>query len=78
MPIVRRCRDDEQPALLNIINFAAQRYHGAIPADRWHEPYMSLEELAAEMAAGVEFWGAELDTALVGVMGAAHQALVFG
>ena len=69
MPIVRRCRDDEQPAVLNIINFAAQRYHGAIPADCWHEPYMSLEELAAEMAAGVEFWGAKLDTALVGVMG---------
>jgi len=55
--------------LLRIINLAAQRYHGVIPADCWHEPYMPADELAAEMAAGVEFWGAELDTALVGVMG---------
>jgi GNAT superfamily N-acetyltransferase len=68
MPNIRRCRDDEQPALLGIINLAAQRYHGVIPADRWHEPYMPAAELAAEMAAGVEFWGAELDAALVGVM----------
>jgi GNAT superfamily N-acetyltransferase len=69
MPNVRRCRDDEQPALLHIINLAAQRYHGAIPADTWHEPYMLADDLAAEMAAGVEFWGAELDAVLVGVMG---------
>jgi GNAT superfamily N-acetyltransferase len=69
MPSIRRCRDDEQPALLRIINLAAQRYHGVIPADRWHEPYMPADELAAEMAAGVEFWGAELDAGLVGVMG---------
>jgi GNAT superfamily N-acetyltransferase len=69
MPNIRRCRDDEQGALLHIINSAAQRYHGVIPADRWHTPYMPAEELAAEMAAGVEFWGAELNGALVGVMG---------
>jgi GNAT superfamily N-acetyltransferase len=69
MPNVRRCRDDEQPTLLGIINLAAQKYHGVIPADRWHEPYMPAEELAAEIAAGVEFWGAELDAAIVGVMG---------
>jgi GNAT superfamily N-acetyltransferase len=67
--IIRRCRDDEQPTLLRIINLAAQRYHGVIPTDCWHEPYMPADELAAESAAGVEFWGAELDGALVGVMG---------
>jgi GNAT superfamily N-acetyltransferase len=55
--------------MLRIINLAAQRYHGVIPADRWHEPYMPADELAAEMAAGVEFWGAELDAGLVAVMG---------
>jgi GNAT superfamily N-acetyltransferase len=70
MPIVRRCRDEDQPALLRIINSAAQKYRGVIPEDRWHDPYMSADELAAEIAAGVEFWGAELDdAALVGVMG---------
>jgi hypothetical protein len=57
MPSIKRCRDDEQPALLRIINLAAQRYHGVIPADRWHEPYMPADELAAEMAAGIEFLG---------------------
>jgi GNAT superfamily N-acetyltransferase len=40
-----------------------------IPADRWREPYMPLEELDGEIAAGVTFWGYEADGALVGVMG---------
>jgi GNAT superfamily N-acetyltransferase len=69
MPDIRRCREDEQPALLHIVNSAAEKYRGVIPADCWHEPYMSAEELAAELAAGVEFWGAELDDVLVGIMG---------
>jgi len=55
--------------MLQIINLAAQKYQGVIPADRWHEPYMDMEELASEIASGVEFWGAELDAALAGVMG---------
>jgi GNAT superfamily N-acetyltransferase len=66
---VRLCQDKEQSALLRIINAAAQRYRGVIPDDCWHEPYMRVDELAHEMAAGVTFWGAELDAALVGVMG---------
>jgi GNAT superfamily N-acetyltransferase len=69
MPTIRRCRDDEHAAMLRIINLAAQRYSGVIPADRWHEPYMGMDELTAEIAAGVEFWGADLDAALAGVMG---------
>jgi GNAT superfamily N-acetyltransferase len=40
-----------------------------IPADRWHEPYMPAEELDAEIAAGVEFWGCEAGGELLGVMG---------
>jgi GNAT superfamily N-acetyltransferase len=40
-----------------------------IPADRWHEPYMPAEELDAELAAGVAFWGYEAGGELVGVMG---------
>jgi GNAT superfamily N-acetyltransferase len=40
-----------------------------IPADRWRDPYMPLEELEGEIAAGVGFWGHEDDGALVGVMG---------
>ena len=37
---------------LKIINQAAA-YQGVIPEDCWQEPYMPLEELLAEMAAGV-------------------------
>ena len=51
------------------MNAAAEAYRGVIPADRWHEPYMSAEELDAELAAGVAFWGYDLDGELVGVMG---------
>lgn len=69
MLTVRPCRDDEQSALLHIINGAAARYRGVIPDDCWHEPYMRADELAHELAAGVTFWGVELDETLAGVMG---------
>ena len=66
---VRACRDDERAAILAIVNAAARAYRGVIPEDRWHEPYMARDELDAEIAAGVCFWGFEEDGALVGVMG---------
>jgi GNAT superfamily N-acetyltransferase len=66
--MIRRCRDDERDAILEIVNAAAEAYRGVIPADRWHEPYMPAAELDAEIAAGVEFWGYE-DDGLLGVMG---------
>jgi GNAT superfamily N-acetyltransferase len=69
MPSVRRCRDDEGEAIASIVNAAAEAYRGVIPADRWREPYMPLDELEGEIAAGVEFWGYEADGALVGIMG---------
>lgn len=55
--------------MLAIINAAAIAYEGAIPSDRWHEPYMSVDELRAEIDGGVSFWGVEMDGELVGVMG---------
>jgi N-acetylglutamate synthase-like GNAT family acetyltransferase len=67
--LIRRVRPDERDALLAIVNAAAEAYRGVIPADRWHEPYMPRAELQAEIADGVEFWGAEEDGRLVGVMG---------
>ena len=69
MTEIRRCGDDEREAILGIVNAAAEAYRGVIPADRWHEPYMSASELGGEIAAGVEFWGCEVDGALVGIMG---------
>jgi len=70
---VRRCRLDEQRAILSIINSAAARYRGVIPAHCWHEPYMSAAELADAIDAGVSFWGVDADEGndktLAGVMG---------
>ncbi len=66
---IRPCREDERPAILAIVNAAAEAYRGVIPADRSREPYMPREELDGEIAAGVVFWGYEADGALVGIMG---------
>jgi GNAT superfamily N-acetyltransferase len=69
MTHIRPCRDDERAAILAIVNAAAEAYRGVIPADRWHDPYMSRDELDREIAAGVAFWGHEQDGTLLGVMG---------
>ena len=69
MITIRPCRDNDRAAILAIVNAAAEAYHGVIPADRWHEPYMPGDELDGEIAAGVVFWGYEEDGRLLGVMG---------
>lgn len=55
--------------MADIVNDAAVAYRGHIPADRWHEPYMPLEELRSEIAAGVRFLGVERAGTLLGIMG---------
>jgi len=67
--MIRRCTENDIPAMFAIVNDAAQAYKGVIPADRWHEPYMPMDELRQEIADGVEFWGYEVDGVLLGVMG---------
>ncbi|MGE3956559.1 MAG: N-acetyltransferase family protein [Vicinamibacterales bacterium] len=52
-----------------VINDGAAAYKGIIPADRWHEPYMSLAELESEIEAGVEFSCFVEHGAVLGVMG---------
>ena len=74
MDVIRRCRPGEEAEILAIVNAAAERYRGAIPADCWHEPYMSAAQLARDIAAGVEFWGVPSVatgevSVLLGVMG---------
>ncbi|MCL4195164.1 MAG: hypothetical protein KJZ87_25730 [Thermoguttaceae bacterium] len=46
-PLIRRCQPADFEAMYAIINDSAQAYRGAIPPDRWHEPYMPREELSA-------------------------------
>lgn len=65
----RALAPSEAAAVLAIINDAASAYRGVIPADCWHEPYMTQDELQRELAAQVAFDGVEVDGVLCGVMG---------
>jgi N-acetylglutamate synthase and related acetyltransferases len=67
--MIRPCTDNDFEATYDIINDAAQAYKGLIPADRWHEPYMSQDQLQQEIDAGVNFWGVEENGRLIGIMG---------
>jgi N-acetylglutamate synthase-like GNAT family acetyltransferase len=67
--MIRRCTESDFDTIYEIINDAAQAYHGVIPDDCWHDPYMSCDELAREIQDGVMFWGDERDGQLAGVMG---------
>jgi GNAT superfamily N-acetyltransferase len=67
--MIRPCHDDDLQTMYEIINDAAIAYRGAIPADRWKEPYMPLDELRHEIGDGVVFWGEECEGRLLGVMG---------
>ncbi|HYL87173.1 MAG TPA: GNAT family N-acetyltransferase [Burkholderiales bacterium] len=61
--------DDDVAEIYEIINDAARAYKGAIPADRWHEPYMPMQELESEIAKGVRFYCCLQDDRITGVMG---------
>lgn len=69
MPAIRACDEGDNAAILEIINESAQAYRGVIPADCWHEPYMTMDELEREIAAGVVFWGRASGRQLIGIMG---------
>ena len=69
MMIIRQSADADFAAMLKIINDAAVAYRGVIPADRWHEPYMSANDLEKEIVDGVIFWVAEHEGRLSAVMG---------
>ncbi len=69
MYTVRPCRKCERSVICEIINAAAEAYRGVIPADRWHDPYMSLPELDLEISAGVAFWAYDHEGKVIGVMG---------
>ncbi len=55
--------------IYEIINDGASAYRGIIPADRWHEPYMTQEELKRQIDEGVQFWDYNEDGKILGVMG---------
>jgi len=51
-----------------IINEAAFAYKGIIPEDRWHDPYMSEEDLRIQIEDGVKFWCYTENKNIIGVM----------
>jgi GNAT superfamily N-acetyltransferase len=65
---VRACAESDFDRMYLIINAAATKYEGVIPADRYHQPYMPKDELRQEMKR-MTFNGWEEDGELVGVMG---------
>jgi GNAT superfamily N-acetyltransferase len=69
--MIRKCEPGDFEDIFQIINDGASAYKGVIPADRWHEPYMSESDLAQQISEGVEFWGFTVspDHQLAGVMG---------
>jgi N-acetylglutamate synthase-like GNAT family acetyltransferase len=67
--VIRKSVEADFATILAIVNDAANAYRGVIPVDRWHEPYMSTDELEREIAGGVVFWVAEQEGRLLGVMG---------
>jgi len=58
--------DEEQ--IFMVVNNGAMRYQGAIPDDRWHEPYMPRDEVRREMKR-MRFYGYAKDGELLGVIG---------
>jgi N-acetylglutamate synthase-like GNAT family acetyltransferase len=74
--LIRKSVDTDIAAINAVVNEAAQAYRGVIPGDRWHEPYMPMEELLQEIAQGIVFWVAEEDRRLLGVMGIQDKGAV--
>ena len=70
--MIRQCDAQDFAEIWTIINDGARVYKGVIPADRWSEPYMSLEHLRHEIDEGVLFWGYEERGTLLGAMGIQH------
>lgn len=67
--MIRDSTDQDFPIIFNIINDAAMAYKGVIPANCWHQPYMTKEELHAQIHEGVKFCCFVTDDEVIGVMG---------
>ncbi len=67
--MIRKGTDEDLEKIFNVINDAAMAYKGVVPPDRWHEPYMTKEELKAEIEDGVSFSCFVDNNEITGVMG---------
>jgi len=67
--VIREATAADFEAIYKIINDAAIAYKGVIPADMWHDPYMTRSELQEQIAEGVKFSCYCADNKVLGVMG---------
>lgn len=63
------CEASDLGEMFAVVNDSASAYKGHIPDDVWHEPYMPLDELEGEIAAGVRFFKLVEGGAILGIMG---------
>ena len=66
--VIRGCQPSDIDRMHFIINEAARAYEDVIPADCYHQPYMTMSELEQEMKQ-MTFFGWEVDKELVGIIG---------
>ncbi|MFC1905711.1 GNAT family N-acetyltransferase [Chloroflexota bacterium] len=66
--MIKELSFEHAATIYEIINKAAIAYKGVIPNDRYHEPYMTEEELKHEMK-HMAFFGWNESDKIVGVMG---------
>ncbi|HEU5167871.1 MAG TPA: GNAT family N-acetyltransferase, partial [Chitinophagaceae bacterium] len=71
--MIFKCEQTDFEEIYEIINDAASAYKEVIPADRWHEPYMSEEELKTQIEEGVQFWCYKENAEMMGVMGIQYK-----
>ena len=74
--MINKCVPADLTEIFHVINDGAIAYKGIIPPDRWHEPYMSKDELLAQVKDGVEFWSYTDNDKIIGVMGIQHKGEV--
>jgi GNAT superfamily N-acetyltransferase len=67
--MIRKLTNTNIKEIITVINEAATAYKGKIPADRWKEPYMDIQEINEEFQSGVQFYGYVEKNNLVAVMG---------
>ncbi len=67
--MIRNASENDFSDIYTVINDAAVAYKGVIPDDRWHEPYMTKEELKKQIEEGVCFHCYIDNSKIVGVMG---------
>src|SRR5262249_22288973 len=72
--MIRNATPEDFEEIFNVINDAAIDYKNVNTTDRWHEPYMTKEELRAQIEDGVRFSCYVDGDEIIGVMGIQDKA----